>query len=210
MSTRYVPKQVQISEPPLNTVNVAQIGDNLLRQGSYSEHDAIYVRSETTLGTFNGYTIRPGFYTKEGENEQSDFYRPSTYGNAGSVIRNPLMDEWKWVQAYKDRYTTCIVTIFNVSLCSNEAPFERTKQPVATPNSFQQTLIYSGKLCNKLRIGYREFSGSFARPAFNNDVEYDLNESNFIGCKGARVEVIEATNESIKYRVLKNVNPATQ
>jgi len=168
------------------------------------------VRSDVDVGTFSGYTIRPGFYSKEGENEGSDFFRPSTYGSGGSVVRSPLVDEWKWVQAYKDRNTICIVTVFNVSLCTHDAPFERTKQPVATPNSFQQTLIYSGKVGNKLKIGYREFSGNLARPAFNNDVEYDLNESNLIGYKGARIEIIEATNEHIKYKVLKNFNPALQ
>jgi len=44
--------------------------------------------------------------------------------------------------------------------------------------------------------------------AFNNDVDYDLNESKVIGYKGARIEIIEATNELIKYRVLKNFNQA--
>jgi hypothetical protein len=210
MSSRYLPTPINVSEPPLNSINVTQIGDNLLRQGTYLEQEAIYVRSDIDVGTFNGYTILSGFYVKEGDNEDSDFFRPSTYGNGGSVIRGALVDEWNWVQAYKTRYTICIVTVFNVSICRDDAPFERTKQPVTTPNSFQQTLIYTGKLGNKLRIGYREFSGSFARPAFNNDVEYDLNESNIIGYKGARIEVLEATNEYIKYKVLKNFTPAAQ
>jgi hypothetical protein len=210
VSSRYVPTVVAISEPPLNSVNIAQIGDNLLRQGTFSEHDAIYVKSDIDVGTFDGYTIRPGFYVKGGENEDSNFFTPSTYGNGGSVVRNPLVDPWKWIRAYKDRNTICIVTVFNVSVCADNVPFERARQPVATPNSFQQTLIYSGKLGNKLKIGYREFSGNLARPAFNNNVEYDLNESNHIGYKGARIEVLEATNEHIKYKVLKNFNAAGQ
>jgi hypothetical protein len=210
MSTKYVPTHTQISEPPLNSITVAQIGDNLVRQGSHSEHAALYLKSEVSVGTFGGYTIRPGYYVKEGENEAYDFYRPSTYGNGGSVVKGAFVDEWKWVGAYKDKYSICIVTVFGVSVCSDDAPFERTTQAVATPSSFQQTLIYSGKLGNKLRVSYREFSGNLARPAYNNEVEYDLNDSNMIGYKGARIEVIEATNESIKYKVLKNFNPATQ
>lgn len=78
MSTRYVPNRVEVSEPPLNTVTVAQIGDNLLRQGSYSEHDAIYVRSDVSVGAFYVFTITPGFYAKSGENDASEFYVPST------------------------------------------------------------------------------------------------------------------------------------
>jgi hypothetical protein len=210
MSQRYIPKRTEVSEPPINSINTAHIGDNLLRQGSYAEHEAVYVSSEVTLGAFNGYTLRPGFYVKEGENEDSDFFMPSTYGNGGSVVRGPLMDEWRWVQAQKGSLTICIVTVLAVSVCKSDAPFERTKQPVAGPNSFQQTLIYSGKVGSKLKIGYREFSADFARPAFNNDVDYDLSESNVIGYKGARLEIVEATNEYIKYKVIKNFNRALQ
>jgi len=210
VSSRYVPLVIAISEPPLNSVNIAQLGDNLLRQGTFSEHDAIYVKSDIDVGPFGEYTIRPGFYLKGGENQDSDFFTPSTYGGGGSVVRNPFVDPWKWVRAYKGRNTICIVTVFSVSICEDGAAFERTRQPVAASNSFQQTLIYSGKLGNKLKISYREFSGSLARPAFNNDVEYDLNESNLIGYKGARLEVIEATNDHIKYKVIKNFNAAGQ
>ncbi|ELT4634368.1 hypothetical protein R8Y01_003702, partial [Acinetobacter baumannii] len=73
-------------------------------------------------------------------------------------------------------------------------------------DSFQQTLIYSGKVGNKINIGYREFSSNIARPAFNNDVEYDLSQSKEIGYKGALLEIIEATNQDIKYKVIRNFN----
>jgi hypothetical protein len=57
---------------------------------------------------------------------------------------------------------------------------------------------------NKINIGYREFSNNSARPAFNNEVEYDLSESKRIGYKGAQIEVLEADNSSITYEVLRN------
>ncbi|MCI2286140.1 IS982 family transposase [Colwellia sp. MSW7] len=56
----------------------------------------------------------------------------------------------------------------------------------------------------KINVGYREFSNNSARPAFNNDVEYDLSSSNLIGYKGASIEVIKADNSSITYKVIKN------
>ena len=43
-----------------------------------------------------------------------------------------------------------------------------------------------------------------ARGAFTQEVQYDLNESNIIGFKGARLEVIEATNRNITYRLIEN------
>lgn len=69
-------------------------------------------------------------------------------------------------------------------------------------------LTYSGKLGDKVNIGYRESSNDFARPAFKNEVEYDVGESRTTGYKGARVEVIEATNQHIRHRVTRNCNDA--
>ena len=83
---------------------------------------------------------------------------------------------------------------------ARKADYEKKKYPVTNSDSFQQTLIYSGKVGDKINVGYREFSSNVARPAFNNEVEYDLSESKIIGYKGARIEVIEATNEYIKYK----------
>ena len=62
---------------------------------------------------------------------------------------------------------------------------------------------------DKIDVGYREFSNNNARPAFNNDVEYDLTQSRTIGYKGAQLEVIEATNQHIQYRVIRNFNQAS-
>ena len=70
------------------------------------------------------------------------------------------------------------------------------------PVSFEQQLIYNGRVDNNLRFVYREFSNDMARSAFTQEVQYDLEESNIIGFKSVRLEVIEATNSKIKYRVL--------
>ena len=45
--------------------------------------------------------------------------------------------------------------------------FEVKKVSSINSASFQQTLIYSGKVGNKINIGYRETSNDIARPAFN-------------------------------------------
>ena len=45
-----------------------------------------------------------------------------------------------------------------------------------------------------------------ARPAFNQDLQYDLNDSNIVGFKGLRIEVIKATNTSIEYKILSSFN----
>jgi len=178
----------------------------MLRQVKYREHEAIYIKSVTKAGW--AYTLYPGFYLKHGDDDNADYYRPGGGDEAGHIEKSFLADPWKSVMAKKDKPILCIVTVFNVAVCGDESDFERVKKPLLTPDSFQQTLIYSGKVGNKINISYREFSGSIARPAFNNNVEYDLSESTTIGYKGAKIEIIEATNQYIKYKVIRNFNNA--
>jgi hypothetical protein len=67
---------------------------------------------------------------------------------------------------------------------------------------FQRELVYSGSTQSTLSLLYREFKDSLARPAFTQDLKYDVAKGSVIGFNGARFEIIEAGNTSIKYRVL--------
>lgn len=41
-----------------------------------------------------------------------------------------------------------------------------------------------------------------ARPAYSQDLQYDLSEGNIVGIKGLRLEVIKVTNTNIEYKIL--------
>jgi hypothetical protein len=68
---------------------------------------------------------------------------------------------------------------------------------------FRQELIFNGRVNTSLKFMYREFSGSYMRAPFTQEIQYDLSEGNVIGFKGLRLEVLESTNRNITYRVLK-------
>jgi hypothetical protein len=69
--------------------------------------------------------------------------------------------------------------------------------------SFKRELIYTGIAKNVISILYREFKNEIARPAFTQEIKYDLSDSKVIGYRGSRFEVISATNTGITYKVLK-------
>ena len=71
-------------------------------------------------------------------------------------------------------------------------------------NNFKQEFIFNGKSSNNLKFIYREYINDMARPAFNQDLQYDLNESKIIGFKGLRIEIINVTNTNIEYKILSN------
>jgi hypothetical protein len=206
----YAPTSQEISEPPLNSINTISVGDIMLRQGEYTEHEAIVVSQKISAG---GYTIQPGYYLKTGEDGSTEFFYPGGT-EPGKVDKMLLADNWSNVIV---RNTSppqiCVLTVYNTAITtcnSGDNLFQRRKVTSLSRDSFQQALIYSGKIGDKINIAYREFSNNTARPAFNNDVEYDLSESKVIGYKGAQIEVLEANNQYIKFRVMRNFNEAVR
>lgn len=71
-------------------------------------------------------------------------------------------------------------------------------------NFLRKELIYSGKSGNTIEISYREYRSGMAAPAFFQNVKYDLNESPIIRFQKYRIEVLNATNQDIKYIILRN------
>jgi hypothetical protein len=202
----YIPKATNISRPTVGQTSTVSVGDEMVSQGTLFEREAILLQKDADIGLLSPYTLRQGYYLKQGENKTSEFYQPSPTPDGGSIVKAALADPYQSVQAYKNDNRLCVVTVFNASACTKNGIFKRVTKAIATDESFQQTLIYSGKIGQKIKLGYREFSANVARPAFSNDVEYDLSESTVVGYKGARLEIVEATNDHITYRVISNFN----
>ena len=78
---------------------------------------------------------------------------------------------------------------------------------LSQPNVKQQ-LIYNGRLGDYVKFLYREVSeGAYLRQPFTQEIQYDLNEGKIIGFKGARIEILSATNRQIDYKVLQHFSP---
>jgi hypothetical protein len=205
----YIPTVENISRPALGSIHTAPVGEEMLAQGTLAEVDGIELPEDNRI---RGYTLSPGFYpmiSDDGEVTYHSYRYGDPLGDGfGALKVGALMDPPKNIQASRTEQKICVVTVFGMKACDTEKPYLRVKRPVLSDNHFQQTLIYNGKSGSKINVAYREFSGSVARPAFSNTVEYDLSDSNIIAYKGARIRVIEATNEAITYEVISNFNSA--
>ncbi|WP_151965038.1 hypothetical protein [Acinetobacter soli] len=196
-----IPRTKSVSYPELNKITTVNVGDQMVAQGTIFKQDALTIESVEKI---RGYTINPGTYNKSGDNENGTFFSAISTSSMPTT-NNVLYDPAKLLLISKNN-ELCVLSVSNSKYCKDKADFKIKEVASENKNSFQQTLIYNGKIGNKINIGYREFSGDFARPAFTNNVEYDLSESKQIGYKGALIDVINASNQSITYKVLKNFN----
>lgn len=93
----------------------------------------------------------------------------------------PVQDEWKT--------TTSQV-------------FMRSEDYVLHDGFFRADLQYAGIAGSTIHLLYQEFSNYKSRPSAAGDYYYDLTKSNMIMFKSLKIEIMEADNEKIKYRVI--------
>jgi hypothetical protein len=181
-----------VTFPEVGTISTAGVGDKLLTQGVGASVGAIVIAADQVIEET---VVRKGKYVQAGENKEYLAYRgPKLQNNKSGAERNGFIYLFK-----KDSGTKKLCV--SRALCA-DAEFVVDKHTHFTKAVSQQTLIYSGKVGDKITLGYREFFNEVARPAFSNDVVYDLSASSILGYKGARLQVINATNTEISYKVL--------
>ena len=67
--------------------------------------------------------------------------------------------------------------------------------------SLTRELVYNGRIGNDVKIIYRELSNDFMRPAFQQDLQYDMGQSKEIAFREVVLNVEDANNKEITYTV---------
>ncbi len=78
--------------------------------------------------------------------------------------------------------------------------FQKTN--IINPAPVHREIIYNGRSNTLIKMQYREINEGSAHPLFYQDLVYDLSESGIITFKGTKIEVIEATESLIRYRII--------
>lgn len=85
-----------------------------------------------------------------------------------------------------------------------EPPVAFERAEVMVGEGFKSELVYQGVAAGVLRLLYREYSENLARPAFQQELTYTMEAEGAteVGFRGLRLEVLEADNSAIRYRVV--------
>ncbi len=199
-----LPKASPFSIPKIESVNEAQVGDNLLIQGSSRSVEAIELKNSS----YRPHSGVSNIYIKTAESDGYFWYADSK----SKIFTDEGGSPSNGITIKKDRATgnLCPFQITDggytagFNCFENVEYIEHSDYTLESVNSFQQSLMYNGKIGNKINIAYREYDEGRARPAFSNEVEYDMSESDIIAYKGAIIKVLEFSNTQLKYQVIKN------
>ena len=168
-----------VTFPAVGSVSTRNVGESLISHGYARLVPKLIIAETAKIGEVS---VPRGTY----------------YFNAENADRIKFLLGNLELYLYKDSKKICV----DKGKCSDMPYTIENSLGAPMANQFQQTLLYNGKIGNRIALGYREFSGDVARPAFSNEVSYDLSESTTLGYKGARIEVIKATNTEITYKVV--------
>jgi hypothetical protein len=181
-STAPIQQSESFSFPAVGSVATRGVGDSLIRQDTGLLIPEIDIQNDTTIGS---HMLSKGHYGYYDANATGIWF----------ISKNEK--EYFYLRKADDQ-----ICIDKTKECGAAKYVLNKKISSLSTNAFQQTLLYNGKIGNRITLGYREFTSNLARTAFSNNVDYDLSESTTIGYKGARLEILKATNTEISYRVL--------
>ena len=209
-----------IEYPIVGQQTTKSLGERLVAKGVQNTSDAIDISKATQFNKEEGeasvltcaVTVSPGTFYKRGiyesELRRADCFGPVTYQltlSDGTTNWNcPGNDGIADICRDKNNKYFLAVLASQIELKQDHENIKASKKIVEFKDNFIQELIYNGKVGNHMKFIYREFSDSVARPAFTQEVQYDISESSIVGFKNVRLEVIRATNTDIVYKLINN------
>jgi len=207
--TAIVPVTTAIDSPPLDTAQEAEIGDTMVKKGQITTYRSITLSNEVSAG--DGWiskklTVRPQTLLATKESRQWTFY----YAVDNVEIYDAVLGASPAIGGIAiSKEDPAKVRIFAsegaIMYTPGDSPALVHGESYAKGKSgFQQELIYNGRVGDMGKFLYRELSNDLLRGSFSQEVQYDLSEDSMIGFKGLRIEVLEATNQSIRYKVKKS------
>jgi len=203
--TPLTPQSEIIDRPELGVATTVNIGDTVLSKGQRYTFPGINLVGPLSKGSGIqvGYDIPaqrlPAVY------EDKNY----TYFSASRMTQKDML-----LGTMPANGGICISkkdpTKIGVYIMAGACPLKAVPEPVIEPTNvtaenapgFVQELIYNGRVDDYVKFLYREFSQDVARPAFSQEVQYDLGDAAEIGSKDARLEILSATNTELTYRVL--------
>ena len=192
------------NQPEIGVESEAYLGDRMLSQAKGEWKECI-----TPVKTFSKKSMGWVYSYKGGEpickSDLKDKYYLPTYKNAVGH-GNDMATQVRWKKKGK-RSSLCQCQMGFCGGCAKKLSEDDVKDGetfVYANNSFQQTIEYAGRSGDILKLNYSEFSGGWARQAFTREFQVDLSEGSIAAYKGAIIEIIDATNVQIKYKVIRN------
>ena len=200
--------------PAIGETRTTEVGESLIFKEKQTTIPAIEIEqaienSFENIGKKFNITVLPGRYVEKGKDEFGKYYeaKPGKVLEDGKVILNCRCGIYITdLDHKKTEFYALPKDLRPLSYPLQGIPFKKSIEQSRDELSFRKELVYTGISQNVVSILYREFKDDYARPAYSQDLKYDLSESKVVGFRGSRFEIIKATNQGLTYKTLKQLD----
>lgn len=205
----YSARAETVTIPAINVESEAELGQNIVSKAYRSVYPAISLDHDVMdpdAAAWGSLKIYAGVLRLYAENESGKFYLAEKAQDVkgGEAVKDVggvfvPSDTSKPAVVFGTNYPYSKILMGTIPV----AGLKSTTYESWNKDSFKRELVYAGVSQNTISVLYREFSDYSARPAFSQDLKYDLSQGDTIGYRGARFQVIKANNMGIRYKVIK-------
>ncbi len=191
--------------PKLGEERTAERGETLVQKGRMYTYDAVRLENKISGGDghYNKqFSLDPGILKATMRDEKFIYYttdrlsvtdafdgRQTANGGLAISITTPSDIKFYWNEKLRDVPAPAPVLV-------------KTQAPDSERLNYRHELVYNGRAGDTIKLLYREFSGERMSADLIEGVQYNLKNGPTFSYKGARIEVIDATEARIKFRVI--------
>lgn len=196
---------VDNSLPKINEVATVYMGERMIHTRSGYFAECIKPQFSTEDYFFGaGYEIKENILICKTDRE-ADGYIPS-YINFKSKKRENILPVT--VRENKNgTYKVCVSDMGVSKACKDNASSDELQMKpafISIDGSLQKTIEYIGVSNGVVKFIYSEFVDGLARDAFTRQFEVNIEDGNIAGWKGAVIEIIDVSNASITFKVIRH------
>ena len=201
-----------VDAPRTGNIAVAETGSVILEQGRYRVVEAISADGDIEWGggLFGVQTVLPaGFLVARRRDEQYTYYAsldgylrvPGNRPGETQIVAVPDME----LRVENDK-----PPVLNETALPNGAVVRLLTKPTLMRTianfydaaGYRRVLVYRGRARERWLFEYQATNGARAEPDVTQQVDYDPKDGNIVSYKGARIEIIDANDRAVTYRVL--------
>lgn len=197
--TKTAPTYTDRDIPAVGQAATVAVGERMLLQAHLVESEGITILETTEICSnfLRGIVLQKGLTLDESLGSDGKKYY------CGSAVWNNKFE------GKRNDYDECFTPLPNGGfktktkhVCDEQVDYRLGKIVKQHPDNIQKTLLYSGKSDSIIYLSYREFVGDVARPAFTQDLTFDINSDSVVGARGALLKILNVSNTSITYEVI--------
>ena len=184
-----------VGETDAGTVLKAYVGDIIYTKYDYNSRDFTRVTTTISLGLLAGeIALTDSVMLRSTVNGQSGACGTAQVGLYYMQVclidadRDNVFEAWEMPTGNSGK------------LKNNPVPY--SYQTADNVDGVKKELIYQGIDDETLRFRYREYIKDIVRPAYDQTVEYNLEEDKIVTFRGMRMLIESATNQDITYRII--------